>query len=113
LTLPLFHITSHHTTLLHPLRRRRIRRALRRWRSILRHFHALSLIRIDFRRALRRKVLWGRLAVVERWWLGVGCAALLLLRVGLAVGVVALGLGVEGEVVLRDLAVAFAFGVGY
>jgi hypothetical protein len=105
--LSLLHITrSYNTTLL---------LALRRCTTILRHFH-FALSSIGFRTPLRRIVLWWRLAVihwrrpsVRRTWL----LLLLLLWVWLAVGIVALWLCVEGEVVLRNLAVAFAFRVGY
>jgi hypothetical protein len=118
LTCSLFDITSHHPTLLPSLRccirrslwrRRSIHSSLRR--SILRHLHAL-LVRVHFRRSLRREIAWRRLAVVHWWRLSVWRSAWLRMRL-LARRVVALGLGVEGEVVLGDLAVAFAFGVGY
>jgi hypothetical protein len=83
------------------LRRRRTSKLLRA--PILRHLHPGSLLLI---RALGRKILRRRIGVVvQRRRLGV---ALLL-----AVGVVRILLGVEGEVVLGDLAVAAAFGVGY
>jgi hypothetical protein len=117
LTLALFDITSHHATLLRSLRWRSIcwslwRRCIRSslWCSILRHLHTL-LARIHFRRPLRRKIARWRLAVVHWWWLCIRRALLLRVRL-LAWGVVALRLSVKGEVVLGDLAVAFAFGVG-
>jgi hypothetical protein len=93
--------SSHHPTLLCGLRS-----------SVLRHFHARRiLVPIHFRRTRWRKVLRRRIVIeVLRRGLGVRTARSLLVR--LWVRVVRALLCVEGEVVLRDLAVAFAFRVG-
>jgi len=95
---------SHNTILLPSLRSSDT--ALLPWRSIHRHLHALR-----FRLPRRRKVLRRRITLVQRRGLRV-LSLLCVLRVLLALRVIWVRLCVEGEVVLGDLAVALAFGVG-
>ena len=104
---PLLNIIAHNTALLRPLRRTMHRRAIHG------HLNAL-LIPTRLARPRRRKILWRCVCVVIHGR-GFGiraCSGGLLVR-RLSVGVVRLVLCVEGEVVLWDLAVAFAFRVRY
>jgi hypothetical protein len=108
LTLPLLDISTHHAALLRPLGR------TIHGRAILRHLHAL-LVRARLACTGGRKVLRRRVCVVihgRGFGVRAGAGALCV-RGLLALRVVGLFLGVEGEVILGDLAVAFAFRVGY